>query len=73
MNGRGRAASRIPGVTGACRQRTGTRSDARDRADLADDRLKLSGICFYLHVPLLVATVGYLIAIGLAWTTLRDG
>jgi hypothetical protein len=25
-----------------------------------------------LHVPLLVATAGYLIAIGLAWTTLRD-
>ena len=26
-----------------------------------------------LHVPLLVATAGYLIAIALAWTTIRGG
>jgi hypothetical protein len=25
-----------------------------------------------LHVPLLVATAGYLVAIALAWTTLRE-
>jgi hypothetical protein len=30
------------------------------------------GHALSLHVPLLVATAGYLIAIGLAWTTLRD-
>ena len=26
-----------------------------------------------LHVPLLVATAGYLVAIALAWTTIRAG
>src|SRR2546430_11635346 len=40
----GRAASRMSGGTGACRQRTGTRSDARDHADPAHDRLKANRI-----------------------------
>jgi DHA2 family methylenomycin A resistance protein-like MFS transporter len=30
------------------------------------------GHALSLHVPLLVATVGYLVAIALAWTTIRD-
>ena len=30
------------------------------------------GQALSLHVPLLVATVGYLVAIALAWTTIRD-
>jgi len=30
------------------------------------------GHALSLHVPLLVATAGYLVAIALAWTTIRD-
>jgi hypothetical protein len=30
------------------------------------------GHALSLRVPLLVATVGYLVAIALAWTTIRD-
>jgi MFS family permease len=31
------------------------------------------GYALSLHVPLLVATAGYLVAIALAWTTIRAG
>jgi hypothetical protein len=31
------------------------------------------GHALSLHVPLLVATAGYLIAIALAWATIRGG
>ena len=63
--GRGRAAA--SGVLNAARQSGGALGVAVLGSLLG------RGHALSLHVPLLVATAGYLIAIALAWTTIRGG
>jgi hypothetical protein len=58
-------------VTGAPREGRGRAAAALGVAVLGS--LLGRGYALSLHVPLLVATAGYLVAIALAWTTIRAG